>query len=131
MSGIKMGSVGLMATNWFYRNRKITTVPLKKGIINDATNSLNYNQEVSMIRIGKAIGGPKDEPFWYDRENFISQELPLASYPEEDKLLANVFCRCGSTKYVDSNGLCAYCYLKWGRQLEEYDEKGLSLFRAG
>ncbi len=84
-----------------------------------------------MIRIGKEIGDPKDEPFWRERDNFIWHELPFASYPEEDRLLASVFCRCGSTKYVDSNGSCAYCYLKWGRQLEEYDEKGFSLFRAG
>ena len=84
-----------------------------------------------MIRIGKEIGSPKDEPIWHDGDNFICYELPFASYPEDDELLANVFCRCGSAKYIDSNGLCAYCYLKWGRQLEEYDEKGMPLFRAG
>jgi hypothetical protein len=78
-----------------------------------------------MIKIGREFGGPKDEPIRHDRNDCIWHELPLASYPEQDKELANVFCRCGSTKYVDSNGMCAYCYLKWGRQLEEYDAKGL------
>ena len=84
-----------------------------------------------MIRIGKESGSPKDEPFWHERETFIWDELPLASYPEKDTLLANVFCRCGSTAYLDSNGQCGYCYLKWGRQLEECDEQGRSFFRAG
>jgi hypothetical protein len=84
-----------------------------------------------MIRISREMGEPKNEPIRYDQDNFVWDELPLASYPERDKMLANTFCRCGSTKYIDQNGQCAYCYLKWGRQLEEYDEKGFSLIRAG
>jgi len=37
-SGIKMRSVGLMPTNWFYRYGKIITIALL-CIIDDATNS--------------------------------------------------------------------------------------------
>jgi hypothetical protein len=66
-----------------------------------------------MITISKKVGIPKDEPIWHDREDFTWYELPLASYPEKDKELGNVLCRCGSTKYVEANSMCAYCYLKW------------------
>ncbi len=83
-----------------------------------------------MRRMNSDIGSPKDEPIWHDRDDFIwhDEVLPVACYPEQDKEQTMINCRCGSTKYLDSHGICAYCYLKWRRYLEACNDKGVPLF---